>query len=136
MDTDILKAIVVAWVSRNANNVGNRSVSSALYNVGHRALQTCRSFTNGFQQMSVQAGDIAAYFIYRDDDKPKYRRGNTALIAINILAIFVFIGAKLYYVFENRRRDKAWNAKSEREKADYIKNTKLVGISSDVLDVS
>jgi hypothetical protein len=26
-------AIVVAWVSRNSNNVGNRSVASALYNV-------------------------------------------------------------------------------------------------------
>jgi hypothetical protein len=26
-------AIVVAWVSRNANNVGNRSVAAALYNV-------------------------------------------------------------------------------------------------------
>ena len=77
--------------------------------------------------MSVQAGDIAAYFIYRDDDKPKYRRGNTALIAINILAIFIFIGAKLYYVFENQRRDKVWNAKSEREKADYIKNTREQG---------
>jgi hypothetical protein len=29
-------AIVVAWASRNANNVGNRSVSAALYNVGHQ----------------------------------------------------------------------------------------------------
>ncbi|CAG8918154.1 unnamed protein product [Penicillium salamii] len=102
-------AIVVAWVSRNANNVGNRSVSAALYN------------------MSVQAGDIAAYFVYRDDDKPKYRRGNTALIAINILAILVFIGAKVYYVFENRRRDKVWNTKSEKEKADYIKETREQG---------
>ncbi|KAJ5450721.1 uncharacterized protein N7458_007170 [Penicillium daleae] len=104
-------AIVVAWVSRNANNVGNRSVAAALYN------------------MSVQAGDAAAFFIYRDDDKPKYRRGNTDLIAINILAIVLFLAAKAYYVFQNRRRDKIWNAMSEQEQNDYIRNTKDQGSS-------
>lgn len=73
--------------------------------------------------MSVQAGDIAAYFIYRDDDKPKYRRGNTALIAINILAIVLFLGAKVYYVWENKRREKIWASMSEQEQTDYIKDT-------------
>ena len=77
--------------------------------------------------MSVQAGDIAAYFVYRDDDKPKYRRGNTSLIAINILAIFVFLAAKAYYVLENQRREKIWNAMSETERADYIKQTQEQG---------
>ncbi|KAJ6157777.1 pantothenate transporter [Penicillium chermesinum] len=99
-------AIVVAWASRNSNNVGNRSVSAALYN------------------MSVQAGDIAAYFIYRDDDKPKYRRGNTVLIAINVVAIVLFLGAKAYYVWENKRRDKIWTAMTEQEQSDYIKQSK------------
>ena len=77
--------------------------------------------------MSVQAGDVAAYFIYRDDDKPKYRRGNTSLIAINILAIALFLFAKVYYVYENRRREKIWSAMSEDEKSDYIKNTDVQG---------
>lgn len=77
--------------------------------------------------MSVQAGDVAAYFIYREDDKPKYRRGNTNLIAINVLAIFLFLAAKAYYVFQNRRRDKIWNAMSEDERKDYIKNTEHQG---------
>ncbi|OOQ82513.1 allantoate permease [Penicillium brasilianum] len=104
-------AIVVAWVSRNANNVGNRSVAAALYN------------------MSVQAGDVAAYFIYREDDKPKYRRGNTDLIAINILAIALFIAAKAYYVFQNRRRDRIWSAMSEQERNEYIRNTEDQGSS-------
>ncbi|KAJ5222420.1 uncharacterized protein N7469_008660 [Penicillium citrinum] len=102
-------AIVVAWASRNSNNVGNRSVSAALYN------------------MSVQMGDIAAYFIYRDDDKPKYRRGNSALIAIAVLAIALFVGAKVYYVWENNRRDKIWNAMTEDERNDYIRNTDIQG---------
>ncbi|KAJ5166991.1 uncharacterized protein N7482_005772 [Penicillium canariense] len=102
-------AIVVAWASRNANNVGNRSVSAALYN------------------MSVQAGDIAAYFIYREDDKPKYRRGNTDLVAVNILAIVLFLMAKAYYVFQNQKRDKIWNAMTEQQRSDYIRDTKLQG---------
>jgi hypothetical protein len=78
-------------------------------------------------QMSVQAGDIVAYFIYRDDDKPKYRRGNTALIAINIVVIVLFLGAKAYYVYENKRREKIWQALSEQGQADYIKETKEQG---------
>lgn len=74
--------------------------------------------------MSVQAGDIIAYFIYRDDDKPKYRRGNTALFAINILAIVLFLVAKAYYVWENKRREMIWNSMTEREKTDYVKDSK------------
>lgn len=77
--------------------------------------------------MSVQMGDIAAFFIYRDDDKPKYRRGNSALIGIAVLAIALFIGAKVYYVWENKRRDKIWGAMSEDERNEYIRNTDIQG---------
>lgn len=79
--------------------------------------------------MSVQAGDVAAFFIYRDDDKPKYRRGNTNLIAINVLAIVLFLAAKAYYVFQNRRREKIWNAMSELERNRYIRETEDQGSS-------
>ncbi len=79
--------------------------------------------------MSVQAGDVAAFFIYRDDDKPKYRRGNTNLIAINVLAIVLFLAARAYYVFQNRRREKIWNAMSEQERNSYIRETEDQGSS-------
>ncbi|KAI0593862.1 major facilitator superfamily domain-containing protein [Biscogniauxia sp. FL1348] len=102
-------AILVAWTSKNSNNVGTRSVSAALYN------------------MSVQMGNVIANFIYLDDDKPLYRRGNSVLFAINILALFLFVFAKLYYVWRNKQRDRVWNAMSEQEQADYIANTKIVG---------
>jgi hypothetical protein len=45
--------------------------------------------------MSVQLGNVADSFIYRDDDKPYYRRGNKQLLAINIAAIVLFLLTKL-----------------------------------------
>lgn len=55
--------------------------------------------------MAVQAGDIIALFIYRDDDRPLYCCGNTELLIVKILVIFVFVGTKAYYTQKNRRRD-------------------------------
>lgn len=102
-------AILVAWASRNSNNVGARSVSAALYN------------------MAVQLGNICAAFIYRTDDAPLYHRGNTQLIIINLLGVFLFLFAKAYYVLRNRARDKKWNAMTAEEQRDYKLNTTLVG---------
>ncbi|KAG8163266.1 hypothetical protein KVR01_006563 [Diaporthe batatas] len=102
-------AILVAWTSQNSNNVGTRSVSAALYN------------------MSVQLGNIIANFIYRDDDKPYYRRGNRQLFIINILAIVLFLFTKAYYIWRNKQKDRVWNALTKEEQEYYIKNTRLQG---------
>ncbi|KAG7291041.1 hypothetical protein NEMBOFW57_001051 [Staphylotrichum longicolle] len=102
-------AINVAWVSKNANNVGTRTVASALYNI------------------SVQIGHVAYSYIYVEADKPYYRDGNTKLLAINILSILVFLLTKVYYVWRNKQKDKIWSAMSEAERADYIKNSGVKG---------
>jgi predicted MFS family arabinose efflux permease len=102
-------AILVGWTSKNSNNVGTRSVSAALYN------------------MAVQLGNICANFIYRTDDAPLYRRGNTQLIAINILTIVLFLFTKVYYITRNKMRDRKWNAMTPEEQRDYKLNTKLTG---------
>jgi hypothetical protein len=102
-------AILVGWTSKNANNVGARSVSAAFYN------------------MAVQLGNICANFIYRADDKPLYHRGNTNLIIINLISILLFIFTKVYYVTKNKIREKKWNALTPEEQSDYKKNTKLSG---------
>ncbi|KAF2665713.1 MFS general substrate transporter [Microthyrium microscopicum] len=98
-------AINVGWASKNSNNVGSRSVSTALYN------------------MCVQLGGIIAANIYRDDDKPRYKRGNRVLIGINCMAIALFVFAKLYYVVKNKIRDRKWNAMTPEERLDYTLNT-------------
>ncbi|KAK9420449.1 putative Major facilitator superfamily (MFS) profile domain-containing protein [Seiridium unicorne] len=102
-------AILVAWTSKNSNNVGTRSVSAALYN------------------MNVQLGSVISNFIYLDDDKPKYKRGNGALVGIDVLVIVLFLLAKGYYIWRNKQRDRVWNAMTEDERQDYISNTKLQG---------
>jgi hypothetical protein len=56
----------------------------------------------------VQCGNIIGANLYRDDDKPLYKRGNRNLIIINLLAIALFLFAKAYYVMKNKIRDRKW----------------------------
>lgn len=100
-----IHAICVSWVSRNSNSVRARSVSSAVYN------------------MCVQLGNIAAYNIYRSDDAPLYRRGNSQLFAISCALVPLLCIVKFYYVRRNKSRDLIWNAMSPEEQEDYIKTT-------------
>lgn len=72
--------------------------------------------------MSVQAGNVIGNFIYLDDDKPLYRRGNSVLFAINLLGIAIFFGTKAYYIWRNKQREKVWNAMTEEERTYYISN--------------
>ncbi|CAH0053637.1 unnamed protein product [Clonostachys solani] len=88
-------AMHVAWASRNSNSVRTRAVSSALYN------------------MMVQLARVIYSNIYREDDKPEYRRGNRVLVGINCMNICVYIIAKLFYMHLNKKRDKEWNAMTE-----------------------
>ncbi|ROV98043.1 hypothetical protein VMCG_07076 [Cytospora schulzeri] len=97
--------IQVGWNSRNANAVRSRTVSAACYN------------------MFVQGGGIIASNIYRDDDKPLYRRGNKVLLGICCMNIGLYLLTKAYYVFRNKQRDKKWNALSEDERLEYLSST-------------
>ncbi|KAK2745681.1 hypothetical protein FQN57_003577 [Myotisia sp. PD_48] len=97
--------IQVGWASRNSNTVRTRTVSAALYN------------------MAVQIQLIIGANVYRDDDKPLYRRGNRVLVGITCLNIVIYVGAKLYYVLRNKRRDGLWSRLDHEEKLSYIENT-------------
>ncbi|KAF1851990.1 MFS general substrate transporter [Cucurbitaria berberidis CBS 394.84] len=104
-----IHAILVAITSRNAGAVRTRTVASALYN------------------MCVQASSIISQNIYRNDDKPLYRRGNKILIAICAYNFALFIGAKLYYVSVNKKREGLWNSMSNDEKETYLETTQDKG---------
>ncbi|PGH17219.1 hypothetical protein AJ80_04928 [Polytolypa hystricis UAMH7299] len=104
-----LHAVVVAITSRNAGSVRTRTVASAIYN------------------MCVQASSIISSNIYREGDKPLYRTGNKILIGITVYNIFLFIGAKLYYVWRNKSRAKIWDAMTSEEKDAYLIGNKNRG---------
>ncbi|KAK3376260.1 major facilitator superfamily domain-containing protein [Lasiosphaeria ovina] len=102
-------AILVAWVSKNSNNVGARTVSAALYN------------------MCVQLGNLTGNFIYLDYDKPLYKDGNTKLVIINLLSIGLFLFTKAYYVYRNKQKKRVWEALTEQERITYVRTTRLQG---------
>ncbi|KAJ0422373.1 major facilitator superfamily domain-containing protein [Aspergillus carlsbadensis] len=95
----------VGWCSSNSNTVRTRTVSAALYN------------------MMVQIQAIIASNIYREDDKPLYRRGNRVLIGINCLNFAVYLFAKGYYLWRNKQRDAIWGKMTSDEKEEYLNTT-------------
>jgi hypothetical protein len=66
--------------------------------------------------------------IYRDDDQPLYRRGNTILIGITSFNIVLFYLVKAFYIWRNKVRDRKWNAMTKEEQTDYSLNTKDEGL--------
>ena len=73
--------------------------------------------------MTVQMGGVIAANIYREDDKPRYYRGNSVLIGINVLALVLFAFAKTYYVLRNKARERKWSAMTQEEKHVYLETT-------------
>lgn len=60
---------------------------------------------------------------YTTDDRPRYKRGNRALVSINALNVGLYVFAKVYYTARNRYRDRKWNAMSEEQRTEYLATT-------------
>ncbi|KAL6239646.1 hypothetical protein BDW75DRAFT_249733 [Aspergillus navahoensis] len=95
--------VLVALTSRNAGSVRTRTVASALYN------------------MSVQVSSIAAANVYRTEDQPYYNKGNKVLIALAVVSIFLFVAAKVYYVWRNRQNKARWEALTGEQREAYLR---------------
>jgi len=108
------QAVMVAWVSRNAGTVEKRGIAVAVF------------------IMMVQTGFIVASNVYRTDDAPEYRRGNTALAALSGANILLFAATKAYYMWKNQRKEKVWRELGDEGRREYLTSTKDKG--SDRLD--
>ncbi|KAL2822485.1 major facilitator superfamily domain-containing protein [Aspergillus granulosus] len=102
-------AILVGWTSKNSINVGTRTVSAAVYN------------------MSVQMGNVIGNNVFHADDAPRYKRGFSVLLGLNLLGIALFLATKVYYIKRNRYRDRVWARMTEEQREDYIKNSTETG---------
>lgn len=77
--------------------------------------------------MSGQAAGLIGANIYREDDRPLYRRGNSVLIGITTWNVLVYAGSKAYYSWRNKTRDTTWKAMTEQERADYLRSARDEG---------
>lgn len=102
-------AAQVGWCSRLSNTVRTRAVSAALYNI------------------TIQLSGIASSNIYREDDKPLYKRGNGQLIAICVATIVAYALAKVYYILRNKYKRDRWNKMTAGEKAGYLRDNEHLG---------
>ncbi|KDN70522.1 putative major facilitator superfamily transporter [Colletotrichum sublineola] len=88
-----------------------------------------RALFGAFTQlcMMVQLARVIYSNIYREDDRPDYRRGNRVLIGICCMNICIYLIAKMFYMWCNKKREKEWNAMTEEERVHYLETTKDEG---------
>ncbi|KAI1361302.1 major facilitator superfamily transporter [Xylaria arbuscula] len=102
--------IQVAWTSRNAGSVQNRTVSAAIYNIW------------------VQISAIIGANVYQPGDKPRYFKANTGLLVICIWMVVVqYPGTFLYYRWRNQQKAKIWDAMTPEEQHEYRRTTTDIG---------
>ncbi|KAI0447465.1 major facilitator superfamily transporter [Xylaria telfairii] len=102
--------IQVAWTSRNAGSVQQRTVSAAIYNIW------------------VQVSAIIGANVYQPGDAPRYFKANTGLLVICIWMVVVqYPGTYLYYKRRNSQKSRVWDAMTPEEQDEYRKTTTDVG---------
>ncbi|KAI0173086.1 MFS general substrate transporter [Hypoxylon sp. FL1284] len=102
--------IQVAWTSRNAGSVQNRTVSASLYN------------------MWVQVSGMIGANIYQPSDAPRYFKANTGLLVICIwMCLIQYPATYFYYRWRNNSKAKKWDVMTLEEQEEYRKTTTDVG---------
>ncbi|KAI0404530.1 major facilitator superfamily transporter [Xylaria palmicola] len=102
--------IQVAWTSRNAGSVQQRTVSAAIYNIW------------------VQVSAIIGANVYQPGDAPRYFKANTGLLVVCIWMVVVqYPATYLYYRWRNSQKEKEWDAMTPEEQYEYRKTTTDVG---------
>ncbi|KAL4929333.1 major facilitator superfamily domain-containing protein [Aspergillus undulatus] len=98
--------IQVAWTSRNAGSVQNRTVSAALYN------------------MCVQVSGMIGANIYQSSDSPRYFKANKGLLVICVwMCVIQYPVTYFYYRWRNNAKAKKWDVMSPEEQHHYRQTT-------------
>ncbi|KAF9729491.1 major facilitator superfamily transporter [Paraphaeosphaeria minitans] len=100
----------VAWTSRNAGSVQNRTVSASLYN------------------MFVQVSGMIGANIYQPSDAPRYFKANKGLLVICVwMCVIQYPGTYFYYRWRNNQKTKKWEAMTSEEQEIYRTTTTDAG---------
>jgi len=54
-------------------------------------------------------------------------KGNSALVAITVLNMFLYVAVKQYYIWRNKSKERQWQQLSAEEKAVYLETTTVEG---------
>src|SRR5262249_45356205 len=84
-------AIQVGWNSRNSNSVRSRTVSAALYNVACQSSGIIASNIYLEGEHFPTSAEAAQYLSFMKDDRPRYRRGNRALVSICAINVGLYV---------------------------------------------
>lgn len=83
--------------------------------------------TKALYNMHVQVASIISSNIYRADDAPLYKRGNSVLIGILCWNLVVYAASKAYYVWRNKRRERRWDELTSQQKLEYMDSQEDLG---------
>lgn len=73
--------------------------------------------------MFCQTGGIVSANIYRADNAPRYKRGNSVLLGLVISNMVIYVFTKLYYIWRNKSRDRKWDALTDEQRQEYLDTT-------------
>jgi len=66
--------------------------------------------------MSVQTSSIIGSYVYQASDRPRYKTGNTVLLVVVVVNVFVmYPSIWLYYGARNRYKERKWTAMTVAE---------------------
>ncbi|CAH0002277.1 unnamed protein product [Clonostachys byssicola] len=125
--------IQVAWTSRNAGSVQNRTVSASSQTAFFIRVT---DYTTRLYNMWVQVSGMIGANIYQSSDSPRYYKANKGLLVICIYLCFVqYPGTYFYYRWRNNQKAKKWDAMTPDEQHEYRATTTDVGNKRYVLSL-
>lgn len=122
-------AAMLAWApkdNKGANLTGIYMIAFSLATVAIKyqwvaanvAGHTKRGLSAAMLSGSFSLGQIIAPYAVQQKDAPDYKTGKDVLVATKITAIFVIIFLALYYLWENKRRDRLYGPAPDLAQAD------------------
>ncbi|KAI5899790.1 MFS general substrate transporter [Schizophyllum commune H4-8] len=100
--------------------------------------QTKKQIASAMIWLGACVGNIGGPFFYRSQDAPEYRLGIGSMLVCNCLEVLIFIVFRLYFIAENRRRDRLQAKTTAEEVAENTESkvAKTIAESKAVVEMT